>query len=62
LFSPLTARDLCESVARVAALGKSGRLPDVQRRLMAKDVSWDEPAQDWASVLTEVQREARARL
>jgi len=61
LFSPLTAKDLCDAVARVAALGKSGRLPDVQRRLMAKDVSWDEPAQDWASVLTEVQGEARTR-
>jgi starch synthase len=61
LFSPLTARDLCEAVARVGALGKSGGLPAVQRRLMAKDVSWDEPAQDWVSVLTEVQLEARAR-
>ncbi len=62
LFSPLTAKDLCDGVARVAALGKTGRLPEVQRRLMAKDVSWDEPAQDWASILIEVQREARARL
>ena len=61
LFSPLTAKDLVEAVARVAALGQTGRLPDVQRRLMALDVSWDEPAQSWEAILTEVVTEARAR-
>lgn len=61
LFSPLTAQGLVDTVARVAALGHSGRLPEVQRRLMGKDVSWDEPAQDWAAVLTEVAAEARTR-
>lgn len=61
LFSPLTARNLVEAVARVGALGQSGHLPEVQRRLMGKDVSWDEPAQDWAAVLTEVAAEAKAR-
>jgi starch synthase len=61
LFSPLTAKDLVEAVARVAALGQTGRLPEVQRRLMALDVSWDEPAQSWQAILTEVVSEARAR-
>lgn len=62
LFSPLTASDLVDGVGRVAALGKSGRLPEVQRRLMALDVSWDQPAQSWAAVLTEVAAEAKTRL
>lgn len=61
LFSPLTAQALVDGVGRVAALGKSGKLGAVQRRLMAKDVSWDQPAHDWQSLLVDVQREAHAR-
>jgi starch synthase len=62
LFAPLTAQALVDGVARVGALGATGGLPEVQRRLMAKDVSWDGPAQSWAAVLTEVAAEGRARL
>jgi len=61
LFAPLNAQALVDGVARVAALGHSGRLKDVQKRLMAKDVSWDGPAQSWQAVLTEVGVEARSR-
>ena len=62
LFSPLNAQALVDAVARVGALGQSGKLPEVQARLMAKDVSWDESAQSWEAVLVEVAAEARARL
>jgi starch synthase len=62
LFSPLTAEELVEAVSRVVALGASGRLPEVQRRLMTIDVSWDGPAQSWAAVLTEAAEEGRRRL
>jgi starch synthase len=62
LFSPLSAQGLVDGVVRVAALGATGLLPDVQRRLMAQDVSWDGPAQSWAAVLTEAAAEGRARL
>ena len=62
LFSPLTAQALVEAVDRVAALGQSGRLPEVQRRLMGKDVSWDAPARAWSAVISEVGAEARARM
>ncbi len=62
LFSPLSAQALVDGVARVAALGASGRLKEVQRRLMAKDVSWDGPAQSWEAILTEVSSEGRLRL
>lgn len=62
LFAPLTAQALVDGVARVGALGQSGRLKEVQKRLMAKDVSWDGPAQSWQAVLTEVSAEGRSRL
>ncbi len=62
LFAPLSAEALVDGVSRVAALGASGRLPEVQKRLMAKDVSWDGPAQSWQAVLTEVSAEGRSRL
>jgi starch synthase len=62
LFAPLSSQGLVDAVVRVAALGATGKLPDVQRRLMGKDVSWDGPAQSWAAVLTEAAAEGRARL
>ena len=62
LFSPLNAQALVDGAARVGALGASGRLKEVQRRLMAKDVSWDGPAQSWEAILTEVSTEGRLRL
>lgn len=62
LFAPLTAQALVDATARAGALGASGRLKDVQRRLMAKDVSWDGPAQSWEAVLTEVAAEGKSRL
>jgi starch synthase len=62
LFSPLSTDALVNAVGRVAALGASGRLPEVQRRLMAKDVSWDGPAQSWQAVLVEAADEGRRRL
>jgi starch synthase len=62
LFSPLTPENLVLGVDRVAKLAASGRLPEVQKRLLSLDVSWDGPAQSWAAVLTEVTAEARRRL
>ena len=62
LFSPLTPENLVLGVDRVAKLAAGGRLPEVQKRLLALDVSWDGPAQSWAAVLTEVQHEAKLRL
>ena len=62
LFSPLTTAALVDGVVRVGALGASGRLSDVQRRLMAKDVSWDGPAQSWEAVLVDAANEGRRRL
>jgi starch synthase len=61
LFSPLTPENLVQGVDRVAKLAASGRLPDVQKRLLGLDVSWDGPAQSWLAVLTEVQAEAKRR-
>lgn len=62
LFSPLTPEALLFAVDRLKKLGESGRLSDVQHRLLAIDVSWDGPAQSWVAVLEEVLREARARV
>ncbi len=62
LFSPLTPENLVQGVDRVAKLAQHGRLPEVQKRLLALDVSWDGPAQSWLSVLTEVIAEAKRRL
>ncbi|HEY4223950.1 MAG TPA: glycogen/starch synthase [Myxococcota bacterium] len=60
LFSPLTPENLVFGVDRVAKLG--ARLPEIQKRLLSLDVSWDGPASSWAAVLTEVEHEAKLRL
>lgn len=61
LFSPLNAENLVLGVERVAKLAASGRLPEVQKRLLSLDVSWDGPAQSWAAVLADVVNEAKKR-
>jgi starch synthase len=61
LFAPLSPDTLISAVARCAALGESGRLPDVQRRLLELDVSWDGPAALWETLFAGVADEARRR-
>lgn len=61
LFSPLTSENLLVAVDRVRKLGASGRLPEVQQRLLGLDVSWDGPAQSWLALLTEIVEERRQR-
>lgn len=61
LFSPLSPENLVLAVERVHKLAESGRLPEVQRRLLQLDVSWDGPAQSWVALLQEVVAEARKR-
>lgn len=62
LFSPLTHENLVLGVDRVARLAASGRLVEVQQRLLGLDVSWSGPAGSWLAVLEEVTAEARKRL
>ena len=62
LFSPLTAENLVFGVDRVAKLAAGGRLPEVQKRLLSLDVSWDGPAQSWLAVLKDVVTEAKHRM
>ena len=61
LFSPLTPENLVLGVDRVAKLAAAGRLPEIQKRLLGLDVSWDGPAQSWAAVLQDVVTEAKKR-
>jgi starch synthase len=61
LFSPLTPENLVLGVDRVGKLAAGGRLPEVQKRLLSLDVSWDGPAQSWAAVLADVVTEAKRR-
>jgi starch synthase len=62
LFAPLTRDNLVFACERIKKLGETGRLPEVQRRLLELDVSWDGPAQSWLAVLEEASFEARRRL
>lgn len=62
LFSPLNAENLVLGVDRVAKLAAAGRLPEVQKRLLSLDVSWDGPAQSWAAVLADIVHEAKKRV
>lgn len=61
LFSPLSPENLVLAVERVRKVAESGRLPEVQRRLLQLDVSWDGPTQSWLALLQEVVAEARKR-
>ena len=62
LFPPLNAETLVLGVDRVAKLAAAGRLPEVQKRLLSLDVSWDGPAQSWAAVLADIVHEAKERV
>jgi starch synthase len=62
LFSPLSVDALVGGVEQVLALGASGRLLGVQRRLMALDVSWDASVGAWLDVLNDAAAEGRRRL
>jgi starch synthase len=62
LFSPLSQENLVLAVDRVRKLAEGGRLPEVQKRLLSLDVSWDGPAQSWLAVLEEVAAEAKKRV
>jgi starch synthase len=62
LFSPLTAENLVLGVERVHKIAAGGRLPEVQKRLLSLDVSWDGPGGSWAAVLSDVVSEAKRRL
>ncbi len=61
LFTPLSPENLVLAVERVRKLAESGRLPEVQKRLLQLDVSWDGPAQSWVALLQEVVADARKR-
>lgn len=61
LFSPLSPENLVLAVERVHKVAEGGRLPEVQKRLLQLDVSWDGPAQSWAALLQEVVAEAKRR-
>lgn len=61
LFSPLSPENLVLAVERVHKLAEGGRLPEVQKRLLQLDVSWDGPAQSWVALLHDVVAEARKR-
>lgn len=62
LFDPLTPAALADAVDRAAALLASRGVRNVQRALLALDVSWTEPAAEWERVLAEVAREAARRI
>lgn len=61
LFSPLSPEALHKAVGETAALGRSGRLPAVQRRLLGLEVSWDRAAQEYERVLAAAHEEAQRR-
>lgn len=61
LFSPLTPENLVLGVERVHKIAAAGRLPEVQKRLLSLDVSWDGPAGAWVAVLNDVVNEAMKR-
>lgn len=61
LFAPLTPEALALGVDRVRALAERGGLAEVQRRLLALDVSWAAPASAWVSLLQDVTSEASRR-
>jgi starch synthase len=62
LFHDLTADGLVNGVMRVAEMGRTGALADMQRRLLKHDVSWDKPALQWSTLLDAVRTEAQKRL
>lgn len=61
LFSPLTKEALLKAVQELAALGRSGKLPSVQKRLMGLELSWDRAAQEYEGILAKAREEALSR-
>ncbi|RIL04631.1 MAG: hypothetical protein DCC71_13375 [Proteobacteria bacterium] len=62
LFEPLEPDALAGAVDRAAALLRADGVEAVQRRLLALDVSWHEPAMRWERLLAEAAREAARRV
>jgi starch synthase len=62
LFSPLSAAALIEAAERGAAMLAAPRGSEKIRELLALDVSWDKPAEEWERVLVAVAGEAAARV
>ena len=61
LFSPLLVETLTAAAGSVGALAQEGGLPELQRRLLALDVSWKVPARRWEQLLRAAVRDARER-
>lgn len=62
LFEPLTPDAIAQAVDRAAALMQERGEVAVQQRLLALDVSWDQPAAAWERVFEAVAREAAQRI
>jgi starch synthase len=62
LYAPNTSEALREGVRRLQGLAKSGRMPEVQRRVAGLDVSFHKAAARYEELLGECATEAKARL
>ena len=61
LFSPLSPESIENAVAELADLGRTGKLPEIQKKVMSLDVSWNVAAEKYERLLAEARQEACAR-
>lgn len=61
LFSPLAPESIENAVAELADLGRTGQLPEIQKKVMGLDVSWNVAAEKYEGIFTQAHQDACGR-